>query len=256
MSGYIYCFSNPSMPGILKVGMTDRTPEIRLFEANGPDTWRPPTPYKIVFAKKVLNPYQKETTLHAILSQNAERINPKREFFRVSQEEVKTLFDLIDGELWVENTPEEEVSTEVSTKVSTEVSTKVSTNVSKNCSRDIMNCKRCGYTTKVVFDLKSHLQRKYVCSPILEDIDVNILYNEYFEKPIKNYNCEYCDKTYSYLSGKNFHLKTCSKKIELELLKTNQLELLKKQFEDYKKENPCQLDETCVKTLITNNNRN
>ncbi len=55
MSGYIYCFSNPSMPGILKVGMTERTPEIRLFEANCPDTWRPPTPYKIVVAKKVLN---------------------------------------------------------------------------------------------------------------------------------------------------------------------------------------------------------
>lgn len=117
-----------------------------------------------------------------------------------------------------------------------------------------MNCKRCGYTTKVVFDLKSHLKRKYVCSPILEDIDVNILYNECFEKKIKNYNCDYCDKSYSYLSGKNFHLKTCSKKIEFELQQTNQLELLKKEFEDYKKENPRQLDETGVKTIITNNN--
>ena len=91
MLGYIYCFSNPSMPGILKVGMTDRTPEIRLNEANNSDTWRPPTPYKIVFAKKVLNPKQKETTLHIILSQYTERINPKREFFRVSPKEVKTL---------------------------------------------------------------------------------------------------------------------------------------------------------------------
>lgn len=27
---YLYCFSNQSMPGILKVGMTKRTPEIRL----------------------------------------------------------------------------------------------------------------------------------------------------------------------------------------------------------------------------------
>ena len=39
--------SNQSMPGILKVGMTERTPETRLNEANASDTWRPPTPYII-----------------------------------------------------------------------------------------------------------------------------------------------------------------------------------------------------------------
>ena len=106
--GYIYCFSNQSMPGILKIGMTERTPEIRLNEANRSDTWRPPTLYKIEFAKKVLNPKQKETTLHKLLSQYTERINPKGEFFRVSTEEVKTFFDLIDGDLWVKDPEEEE----------------------------------------------------------------------------------------------------------------------------------------------------
>ena len=104
MEGYIYCFSNLSMTGILKIGMTERTPEIRLKEANMSDTWRPPTPYKIEFAKKVNNPKQKEKTLHILLSQYTERINPKREFFRVSLEEVKTFFDLMDGEFWIKNT--------------------------------------------------------------------------------------------------------------------------------------------------------
>lgn len=99
--GYLYCFSNPSMPGILKVGMTYRTPDIRLNEANSSDTWKPPTLYKMEFAKKVLYPKQKETTIHKLLSQYTERINPKREFFRISPEEVITFFDLIDGELWV-----------------------------------------------------------------------------------------------------------------------------------------------------------
>ena len=106
--GYVYCFSNPSMPDIRKVGMTERTPEIRLNEANRSDTWRPPTPYKLEFAKKVLNPKQKETTLHILLSQYTERINPKHEFFRVSTEEVKAFFDLIDGDLWVKEPEEEE----------------------------------------------------------------------------------------------------------------------------------------------------
>ena len=106
MSGYIYCFSNEGMPGILKVGMTERTPELRLNEANNSGTWTLPS-YKIVIAKKVLNPKQKELTLHILLSQYTQRIHPKREFFRVSQEEVKTFFDLIDGELWVETLEKE-----------------------------------------------------------------------------------------------------------------------------------------------------
>ena len=117
--GYLYCFSNESMSGILNVGMTERTPVIRLNEANSSDTWRPPTPYKIEFAKKVLNPKQKETTLHSLLSQYTERINPKREFFRVSSEEVKTFFDLIDGDLWVKEDPEEEEEEEEEYNLST-----------------------------------------------------------------------------------------------------------------------------------------
>ena len=114
--GYLYCFSNESMPGILKIGMTERTPEIRLNEANSSDTWRPPTPYKIEFAKNVLNPKQKETTLHNLLSQYTERINPKREFFRVSLEEIKTFFELIDGDLWVKLINEEDEEDEEETE--------------------------------------------------------------------------------------------------------------------------------------------
>lgn len=99
--GYLYCFSNKSMPGILKIGMTERNPDIRLKEANRSDTWRPPTPYKLEIAIQVYNPKKKESTLHKLLSEYTERINPKREFFRISIEEVKTFFDLIDGELWL-----------------------------------------------------------------------------------------------------------------------------------------------------------
>lgn len=90
------------MPGILKVGKTDRTPLVRLSEANAPDTWRPPTPYKIEFAKKVSDPSQKEKTLHDLLEKYTERIHPRREFFRVTPEEVHKFFDLIDGKMWDE----------------------------------------------------------------------------------------------------------------------------------------------------------
>jgi len=85
------------MPGLLKVGMTDRSPSIRLAEANKTDTYRPPTPYHMEFAKKVVHSREKERILHDILSRYTVRVNPKREFFRASVEEVRILFDLMDG---------------------------------------------------------------------------------------------------------------------------------------------------------------
>jgi hypothetical protein len=108
MEGYLYCFSNKSMPDILKVGMTERTPEIRLSEANSSDTWRPPTQYKIELAKKVFKPKEKEITLHKLLSLYSDRINPKREFFKIPLEEVKIFFELIDGESWKKSQEEDE----------------------------------------------------------------------------------------------------------------------------------------------------
>lgn len=135
--GYLYCFSNPSMPGILKVGMTERTPEARLSEANASDTWRPPTPYTIEFAKQVSNPSQKEKTLHTLLEQYTERVNPRREFFRISQEEVRTFFDLMDGEMWAETHKEEENEQEEDT--SSESTPQVKVTGGKGC-RDMAKC--------------------------------------------------------------------------------------------------------------------
>ena len=97
--GYIYCISNASMPNILNIGMTWMTPEQKIEDINGlPILWRPPTPYKCEFAKRVLEAEQKRNAIYKVLS--ASRITPKQRFFRVSIEEVKTLFDLMDGEYW------------------------------------------------------------------------------------------------------------------------------------------------------------
>lgn len=101
-TGILYCFSNPSMSGILKVGMTCKTLEELLEEANDDNTWRPPTPYKLEFAKKVYSPCQKKKTIHTLLEQYTTRINSLQDFFVVSKEEVMTFFDLMDGEMCVE----------------------------------------------------------------------------------------------------------------------------------------------------------
>ena len=97
--GYLYCMSNPSMPGIFKVGMTKRTPEIRLKEANMSDTWRPPTNYQIEFSIYVKNPLQKEVMLHRVLKRYFDRIHDGREFFRAPIEDIRLFFDLMDDKV-------------------------------------------------------------------------------------------------------------------------------------------------------------
>jgi hypothetical protein len=94
--GYVYCMTNPSMPGLAKIGYTERTMDDRLQEANL-STWVP-QPFSIEFARFVKDPNAKEQVIHRILA--ADRINPKREFFRVSPDRVRMLFDLMDGPWW------------------------------------------------------------------------------------------------------------------------------------------------------------
>ena len=97
--GYIYCFSNSSMQGIVKIGMTMRTPEERAKELY---TTGVALPFKIEFAKKVCNPSQKEKDLHILLEEYYDRPNSRREFFVVSPKKVHKFFNIIDGEMWIE----------------------------------------------------------------------------------------------------------------------------------------------------------
>jgi hypothetical protein len=101
--GYVYCMSNESMPGLLKIGMTLDEPEERAKElscATGV-----PFPFRVEMCKRVANPRAKEKAIHELLSALGYRVNEKREFFNCALGIVELLFVVIDGaDVTVSNT--------------------------------------------------------------------------------------------------------------------------------------------------------
>lgn len=96
--GYIYALTNEFMPGLVKIGRTDRNPELRAKELF---TTGVPVPFKIQIAKRVKDPIEKEKLLHSIMGRHEvdEKLR-KREFFRSDIDSILELFELIDGEIW------------------------------------------------------------------------------------------------------------------------------------------------------------
>lgn len=86
------------MPGVFKVGMTVRTPSERLKEANSSDTWRPPTEYKMEHFVYVEDALCMERLVHLQLEEYGFRIHPRREFFKASLKEIKTMMQSVDGD--------------------------------------------------------------------------------------------------------------------------------------------------------------
>lgn len=105
--GWIYCMSNKSMPGLLKIGQTKNCPSLRAEKLQSTGV---PLPFEIEFAKKINGYEKKEKIIHTILDQSKARINPKREFFRVEVNFVKNLFDLIDGVYFTKEDKDQEES--------------------------------------------------------------------------------------------------------------------------------------------------
>ncbi len=95
VQGWIYCLMNYRDRTNVKIGMTLDI-EDRLRAANGSFHI---DGFYIVIAKWVNNPYEREQTIHRLLKNK--RVNPKREFFDVtdpdSLKDILDIFSLIDG---------------------------------------------------------------------------------------------------------------------------------------------------------------
>ena len=102
--GWIYCMSNKAFPNLLKIGQTKHPPNNRADQLYSTGV---PYPFKVEFAKKIDNYEKREKIIHSILEKYIKRVNPKREFFEASVKDVKPIFDLLDGEDYLEISEEE-----------------------------------------------------------------------------------------------------------------------------------------------------
>ncbi len=76
--GFIYCLGNPAMPGIFKIGMTERAPAQRCLELSGSTS--APFPFDILCFGQVEEPRSTEAEIHEAFA--AVRVNECRDFFR------------------------------------------------------------------------------------------------------------------------------------------------------------------------------
>ena len=87
MNGYIYILSNPSMPGILKIGKTERCPEERISELSS--VTGIPTEFVLEYKVHVPDCDIAEKKVHEFL--RTFRVSNNREFFKIGVDEVKNI---------------------------------------------------------------------------------------------------------------------------------------------------------------------
>ena len=78
-SGYVYALINPSMPKLVKVGRTSRTPVDRANELSG--ATGVPTPFVVVYHECFADAVDAEMQIHAALKEAGYRVSDSREFF-------------------------------------------------------------------------------------------------------------------------------------------------------------------------------
>jgi len=88
---WVYILSNPTQPGLLKIGYTKNLPEKRAKQISSATGVA--LPYKVEWAYQCFNGEMVEREVHHKLK--AQRINNSKEFFQISLEEAKEIINLI-----------------------------------------------------------------------------------------------------------------------------------------------------------------
>lgn len=91
--GVVYALRNEAMPGLVKIGRSNRDTEQRMREIYGTGV---PLPFECIIAREVENATMVEKALHQAFGPY--RINPKREFFQIGEEQVEGILNAWPGE--------------------------------------------------------------------------------------------------------------------------------------------------------------
>ncbi len=94
LTGYIYLLSNSSMPGLMKIGYTERDVEARISELNNTGL---PLPFEIEAYWGSSNPFGDEQIIHKALANH--RLASNREFFSI---DVKSAIQSINEQIGTE----------------------------------------------------------------------------------------------------------------------------------------------------------
>lgn len=93
MSEYVYILINPSLPGLLKIGKTSRTPEERAAELS--QNTNMPTPFMVAYEEQIPDSTIAEKFIHEELKNQGYRINDSREFFSIPLKEAIQIVSLV-----------------------------------------------------------------------------------------------------------------------------------------------------------------
>lgn len=106
--GYVYVLSNPSMPKMVKIGVTQQTVEKRLKALSRPTGV--PTPFQVEYECEVEDCYKVEAALKAIFGPY--RVSDNREFFQVAASQIIAVLQLVEHK----NTTKEATANETASK--------------------------------------------------------------------------------------------------------------------------------------------
>lgn len=94
MSGIVYVLTNEAMPGLVKIGKTTSDdPQVRMDQLYNTSV---PVPFDCALAVRVDDPGSVESALHTAFG--PQRINPKREFFKIDSEQAIVLLNIMGSE--------------------------------------------------------------------------------------------------------------------------------------------------------------
>ena len=97
LSGFLYVLINPAMPGLIKIGKTQRSTIDRAKELSA--ATGVPTPFLVVYEKYFHNCSSAEFTVHSLLESMGLRSSVNREFFTATTTlAIDTILEVAEGE--------------------------------------------------------------------------------------------------------------------------------------------------------------